>query len=360
MNYHYLDPNNQPGGPVSVEEIHALVRQGKLAADPLVAPVGGTEWTPLSVVTGATVAAAAVPARAPAAAPAPASAERARLPFRATLLGDLLGVVVKVVARVLSPALVGSTLKAARNVGQFAVLAGTVVAAGYSIVAAARSSSLATLLFGVGFVIALAVGQYVASKFLDAGEVLIANTPSRFSSPAFLECAGLLAVLFGLVTLVLGVVAVFRGAPPYFWMQSIILTIAALSLGAIALHPELVGIEAGKGTAGEEAIGLLAFGLKAALKLVPLGFCVCTVVGLLASFAFIFWRDSALAYGFGQTLAQLPMDPIGSPELYGALAIFQACLLPFVAYVLFLLACLPLEIWRAVLSLPGKLDALKR
>jgi hypothetical protein len=31
-----------------------------------------------------------------------------------------------------------------------------------------------------------------------------------------------------------------------------------------------------------------------------------------------------------------------------------------VAYLLFLLACLPLEIWRAILSVPGKLDALRR
>jgi hypothetical protein len=30
------------------------------------------------------------------------------------------------------------------------------------------------------------------------------------------------------------------------------------------------------------------------------------------------------------------------------------------AYFVFLIACLPLELWRSILSLPGKLDALKR
>jgi hypothetical protein len=356
MNYHYLDPNNQPCGPVALEDIQALARTGKIAPDPMIAPVGGTEWVALSIVTGGTVAA---PAGALGARHA-AQGAPARPPLSVTALGDAFGAVVVRMKAVLSEAFVVAVLQGARKAGHGAILAGAVLTAGYSVWAAIRYGSMPILLFGVGFVAALVVGQYVASRFLDAGEALIANTPSRFASTAFVECAGLLGVLLGVIMVVLGTVGMFNGAPVSYLVETLAIALMLIALGAVAFHPSLVGIEAGKGTAGEEAIGLLAFALKAALKLVPLAFGLVAVCGLLASFVFVFEPNPQLELGFKRLLDPLPLTPIGSPQLYGSLAIFQACLIPWLAYVAFLVACLPLEIWRALLSLPAKLESLRR
>ena len=49
MNYHYTDANNDPVGPVSEEELHALHRNGTISTDTMVIPDGAVEWQPYLV-----------------------------------------------------------------------------------------------------------------------------------------------------------------------------------------------------------------------------------------------------------------------------------------------------------------------
>ena len=131
-------------------------------------------------------------------------------------------------------------------------------------------------------------------------------------------------------------------------------------VGAIAMHPELASMEAGKGSAAEEAIGILGFFCKATLKVVPLFFGILAVVGAIVLLVSVFAPNSNLAYALSSAVTFVPLSRTQGPGFLGAGAILMASLLPMVAYLLFLLACLPLEIWRAILSVPGKLDALRR
>jgi hypothetical protein len=342
MNYHYLDSANQPAGPASMDEIRALAAAGKIAADPLVAPEGGQEWKLLSAFAEAKPPAART------------------LPFASTLLGDFVAVVVKHVAGWLNPKLIGVSLRWARDIGHYAVLVGGALALVFALITAIRMNSFTVFLLGLGFVVALAVAQFAAQRFLASADALIANTPSRLSSFAFLECTGLLAVLAAVALLVAGVVTSIQLGSAAPLIPAVLGAAFWGYIGAIALHPELASMEAGKGSAAEEAIGILAFFCKAALKIVPLFFGILAVVGAIVVLVSIFAPNSSLAYALSSAVAFVPLPGMQGPGFLGAGAVLLASLLPMAAYFLFLLACLPLEIWRAILSLPGKLDALKR
>lgn len=342
MNYHYLDSSNQPAGPASLDEIRALVRGGKVARNPMICPVGGSEWKLLSAVSGG------------------ARVRSMSLPFSGTLLADFVARLVNLVGGILSPALVEKSLGFARHFGQYAILLGGALGLIASIVAAIRFNSFALFLGGVGFVIALSVAQFAAARFLNASDSLIETTPSRLSSLAFLECMGVLAVLGAVGSLLGGVVVAIQDGSVGMLIPPLLSMIVLGFFGAIALHPQLASVEAGSGSAGEEAIGILAFVLKAMLKLVPLGFALLAVVGALVLAVGILAPSSQFYYMISTLIPSLDVPGLGGPGLGGMGAVLLAALLPMIGYFSFLVASLPLEFWRAVLSLPGKLDLLRR
>lgn len=354
MSHYYLDAHNQPAGPATLDEIRALARDGRIAADPMVCPVGNKEWELLSAATGASMPAS------PGAPTISTISAKPRVAFSSTMLGGFVADFVKIIARWLSPSLLEAALRVARDVGHWAVLAGTLLALAFTIRMSIRSDSLTMILTGLVFIVALAVAQFAALRFLDSADELIAHTQSRVSSLAFLECSGLLAVLLAVGLIVLGIVSAIQLGQAAALIPGVLGFVLWISIAAIALHPETVSVESGQGSAGEEAIGLVAFFLKAGLKVVPLFFALFAVIGSLVLAVSIFAPNSQFAYRLIDTLSFIPMVERDSAGFTGASAVLAGCLLPIAAYFAYLVASLPLEIWRAVLSLPGKLDALRR
>lgn len=283
-----------------------------------------------------------------------------RLPSN-TLLGDAVGRVLGVVATLLSPARVQGALALAKRAGHYAVLAGGALTLAYAIYAAIQQNSFMVFAVGLGLVAALAVAQFAAMRFLDAADTLIAHTPGRVSSSAFLECAGLLVLLFAAATLLTGIGASIRLGSIAPLIPVLLVTVVCTALGAIALHPALANTHPGTGTAGEEAVGLLSFAAKAGLKIVPIYFGLLAITGALAVLWSFFSTGSAVsgaAQGMMDTLP-IPRLPISGGQI-GTTAIITACLIPIIAYAGFLLYHLSIDLVRAVLSLPGKLDSLRR
>ena len=280
--------------------------------------------------------------------------------MRNTLMGDTVGGILGVVARVLSPTLVENSLSLAKRGGHYAVLAGGVLTLAYSIYAAIQQNSFAIFALGLGLVAALAIAQFVAMRFLDAADTLIGATPSRVSSPAFLECAGLIVLLFAAGTLLSGVAGAIAARSFMVLLPAVLLGIALTCFGAMALHPRMANVSTGSGTAGEEAIGLLAFFFKAWLKLAPLGFALFAVTGALAVLMSFFGEGGAMA-GIAQGIVgSLPIPVRIPPGQVGSALLVVACLVPIGAYFVFLLQYLLVDLARAVLSVPAKLDALKK
>jgi hypothetical protein len=346
MKYYYADAQNKIVGPVSLDELRALVIAGGLKSDPMVVPEGGSDWKPLSAFVG--------PGNS---GPMPDSNQRrfsnqvqggGPLPFSRTVLGDFVTTALKNITGWLNEGFIERSLIFDRNAGHYAVLSGGALGLIYCIFIAIKHNQLAPMLVGVGFVVALAIAQFAAMGFLGAGESLIANTPHRISSRAFLECTGLLFLFAGMGVLVSGLwtgiqIGGMNALLPI--IPAVIFSVFLVYAAAIAFNPQTVNISIGSGTSGQEAVGILGFFLKVALKLLPIGF---LFIGLGANLVIIlsFWqRDlfSQFAPGFGFMA-----------DYSGLAMVLFACLLPFVGYIFFLMGNLGLEIIRSILSLTGK------
>jgi hypothetical protein len=297
---------------------------------------------------------------APATGPKPGTAAPAEAPARAMFLGESVGKLLGVIARFLDAAFVEQSLTLARTAGHYAVTVGGALTLVYAIYVAAKLNSFTAFVAGLGLVIGIAVAQFAAQRLFKACELAVANTPSAVSSMAFLECVGLLAVIGALVTLIVGVVAAIELATIVPLMPAILFSLVLTYFGAVALHPELVNVTLANGTAGEEAIGLLAFFLKNSLKIVPITFCVLAVGGGIALLASFVQSGQNLAEAIGAAYNAMPLLPSLPYGLAAAGVVMLAALLPLIAYFSFVLEYLLLDVCRAILSVPGKLDLLRR
>jgi hypothetical protein len=350
MKYHYLDSDGQKAGPSSLFKIRTLSSNGEIPADPQVCPEGDDDWIALSTIS---------PKGNKPSSKKKGSAKKF-LPFAGTFLADWVGKLLGIIRNFLTPALVENSLILAKYFGQYAVLLGGLLGFVAAIVAAIRLNSFGIFLSGLGFIVALAVAQFAAVKFLNASDNLIDSTPSRLSSLAFLDCIGLLTILAAFIVLIGGIVGAIKGAGVSILIIALVSSALLAIFSAVSLHPELASVESGSASAGEEAIGILAFFLKGLLKLVPLVFALFAVVGALILLVGMFAPRSNFVFMLGQMLPTVPIPGLGGPGLSGLAVVLTATLVPIISYFMFLIASLPLELWRAVLSLPGKLDGLKR
>ncbi|MFC1497620.1 hypothetical protein ACFLS1_03980 [Verrucomicrobiota bacterium] len=242
---------------------------------------------------------------------------------------------------VLPPEIFGKAANWCRRYGQMGLLASAALSFLFWTVAAMKLDFISLpygLLYGIACAAFFIILQYTASKFLNAGESLIKSSPSRLASASFLDCTALLMEIAGIVLFIMLV----RG--------SFFVALGACAICEciffVALHPSLANIKISKkAAAGEEAIGILSFFVKSIVRIVPLAFGIGSIFGLIAL---------AIA------TAKLPFK--AEAYLGGILAlkliIFCACL-PFASYIIFALYHLTIDVLRAILVLPGKLDDLK-
>ena len=287
------------------------------------------------------------PAPAPAAAPKPAvtlASLTASIEAISEKVSGFVGKLVSLTTRMLTPELVRGVNGWARVIGNYAVLLGIVLMFISSIVLAIRAKDFSLFAIGLGLALALVITHYAAGRFMSSSDKILTGTPGRISTMAFLECLGLLS-LIGAIALFAGGIYLsieLRSFDPL--IGAIIGTPLLVLTAAIALNPILVGVEHGEATAGEEAIGLLSFCLKVWLKLVPPLFCLLAIAGCI------------------QVVKSLFVDvPTAiASSMAGSTLLLIACLAPILVYLNFIFFSLMLDLARAVLVIPGKIDNLKK
>lgn len=205
---------------------------------------------------------------------------------------------------------------------------------------------------GLIFVLVLLLAQYVAIKFLDAGQTLIAKSPSRLSSNAILECVALLALLGAIATLGGGIFMAIGSKQIVVLLGGLGASLVLLYLAGVALNSGAVNVNvAGDAGAGEEAIGLYAFILKILLRLVPFAYGVAMV-----GFAFLI-AYTAVTLPFKEEFADIRAF---SQLTAMSTQVLMAAIMPFVIYVAVLFLYLSIDVVRAILVIPGKLDRQNR
>ncbi|HLP09532.1 MAG TPA: DUF4339 domain-containing protein [Opitutaceae bacterium] len=306
----------------------------------------------------------------PAATPAPAAAPEPAKPVGpqvgiveqvSTLLARLIDVLLQGMRAILTERLLRTILKVFAQGGYILVLVGAALGLVQALVGGIRSGSFAGFVtaLGSGIVVAgaVAVLQYVAFRFFTANESLVKNNPSRVGSAAFLDCLALVLLVGAFAALVGGVFGSIAAVSVVPVIPGL-LTAAVLLFGAgIALNPKLCNVEIQEASAGEEAIGLASFFGKASLVVQPVLFGLFALGGTLAICASFFSASAAEA--IAGTLRSVPVAGALAGAGSAALLVI-ACLLPALYYLGFLVLYLHLDLLRAILGIPRKLDRLAR
>jgi hypothetical protein len=247
--------------------------------------------------------------------------------------------------------LLGFCIKWASKLGHFGLIVAAVLGFLFAIIFAIRVNSFYAFLFGIAWIVIVFVVQYTAHKFSHAGDTLIDNNPSSLSSKAFLDCFGFLALIGGVVALILHIIQAIQAESFYPFLVGLVVFVFLEFLALISFNPGTANVDIAEDTsAGQEALGIITFFLKALLRLVPIFFGVGVVaftVMLLIDFFGVFGNELrvALAWERGN---------------YTATMILYFGLLPFLSYIFFVLYYLAVDVIRAILAIPAKLDNLKK
>lgn len=354
--WYYLE-NRQQRGPVSFEELQALVQAGTVRPDDMVWSPEMEEWAPASTVPDLVPKDLAAPPPPPPSGGAGASfAERSKSIFEgaAKRADDFphLKALDSLLDRFrgsLSEERLSSTDRFSRILGHWFYLISALLLVIVWIVLAFQLDEAGYAAVGIVVVpLAAVVAHYLAVRFLGAGEVLIGKAPSRLTSEAFLRGFGLLAFLGAVVLFLAAWYVLFDGQSWVGFALALAWSLVLCYAGGAALTPSSLGIETGGDAgAGEEAVGILMFLLKLPLRLIP----VLYGVGALAGFVAALWLlvqsfDASSGFFVG----------VASHFTRGILGV---ALIPFAVYLLFLLYYLLLAVLRAILAIPAKLDALR-
>ncbi len=371
--WYYLR-NGEQHGPVGIEDLQALMQSDSLAESDLVWKEGMDGWEPAGQVEELAPQ-RGIPEPPPVAAPpgpqaqaAPPRASGPGLLGRIETLGDQEGLVqqmphLRLIQKLLdklqgcfSAKLLDGVDRWAKGIGSVALLlAAAFLMLSYLVTAIAHGEMIELMGGGraqyvlialVAIPLGILLMHFMASKFLDAGRSLLSESPSAFSSTAFLHCYALGNLLLGGVAILGGLLSLISGS----FVQAIGLLAAAPVLFyvcGVALNPALINVRVGhRASAGEEAIGILAFLYKLPLRLVPFVF----GVGMVAAFLGSLYVAIRLMADSSWLMLLQPLTMV----------LVVLALFPIIAYLLFLLLYLVVDVLRAILAIPAKLDALRK
>jgi hypothetical protein len=347
----YYARDNRQMGPVSSVELKRLATFDELRPDDLVWKEGMTEWAAARNVRGlfeedggAAVAAIGVPAAmAGEAAAKPQDAAVAR-PRR-----HLFDAVMERFRPHFNTHFIEATAGIFRACGSYGLPLAAILAVVFAAIATAKTPAFEHVLWGVVDMLALLALQYVARRSFAAIDEINRTTGGRISSSLLPDAAVVLSMVAGMAFLLASVANAIDTKEYLLIGGGVAGFFVCAYLSAIALHPSLLNISIAPETlAGEELIGALMFVLKALLRLAPVAFGAGVVCGI-------------AAMGYACFLAVVGEASLpGSLETAGLArhVLIASAALPLAAYLVFLLSNLVLNLWRSVLSLPGKLDVL--
>jgi hypothetical protein len=394
-------------GPVSAMELKQLADHGELAAEELVWREGMEQWVPARRVKGLfdhdvpstkedvsgsapSLKNDAVSARAdtvkiaepptPAAPPAsdlaqprparptfessPSAFERAREGSSQHLFDALL----ETARNVFDAEFVRATAALFAAVGHYALYAAMLLLVGIQVALGVMNRSLWAILFGLGAAAVLAVLQYAARRIAGVLDRLDGATVSRMPSPVFLDCCALLSFVASLLALV-GWTVFAVATQDFGWIFWAVIAFILLEYTAVvALNPESLRLTlTAEATAGEEAIGILSFLVKLGVRSVPVVFGVGVVWGgCLLLYAVMLLAMPSIGEGaklnigsgwLGQeVLKELALSPAQLAAANAAVLLLLAAACPVLAYLGFLACHMGIELLRALLAIPEKLD----
>lgn len=231
--------------------------------------------------------------------------------------------------------------------GHWGLLAVAVLGLVLELIAATAGRGGSAVLWGVGWLIVLPLLQYTALQFLGATRSMVTSNGTTLGSQAFLRCYALVALVGAIVTLIYAIARSIDVASLQVFLFGLAFTALWLATAWLALNPSLLGIRINtQSSAGEEAIGVLSFFVKSAVRIVPIFYGVTMVVAAIQALVVLLGM-------IGDTQAET-LIAVSRAE-FAAPMVMLAAMSPFLAYIGFVFYFLVIDLMRCVLSIPGNL-----
>ena len=150
---------------------------------------------------------------------------------------------VDLIRKLLKPQLLEFCIHWLTKLANFAIFLAAVLAVLFGIIGAIRLESFTFFIYSLAFAVGILIVQYIAKKFLYAGDTLVDNNPSSLSSSAFLDSVGLLAAIAGVGGFLYYVYEAIR-VPA---LMPLLVGLAAFILfefvALVALNPKIVAVD---------------------------------------------------------------------------------------------------------------------
>lgn len=185
--------------------------------------------------------------------------------------------------------------------------------------------------------------QYIAAKSIPCLLSQVKNTPVKISTVAILDITCLLNAVCGVLFCIGGLILAVKLSDFSFFVIGTGATVLCLYWMTMALNPASLNVQiAQSSSAGEEFIALLTFFAKGCLRLLPITFC-----GSVLTAAFLLCKLMFTEFYYTEDLYDALRD----------IAVYTlGALLPVVGYISFLCYYFTIDIARAILSIPERLE----
>lgn len=337
-------------GPVSSLELKRLADAGQLGAGDLVWKEGMAQWAPARAVKGLFGNAGPVAAAAPVV--VSDGVEQRRSPLRVPWNHDWhpFDIVVNAARKHCPVELadnIAATAGAAGIYGLYST-AGLVLFSG--MILAVRTNMLGIMAFAIGATTGVLVGQYVGNRLLGALRRAIAGNKIVLGSLAIPDSVFVIASVATVALVGICLASAIQTRE----LSSLVAAVAVLVVGTfsaiVAVTPRGLGVVVDSHCrAGQEAVGVVAFLVKLALRCTPLVFA--------AGVLYVTYQLVTLTYAI-ITADAARLDSVFSRTTIEVVQLFVVLTIPLCAYVLMLVYYLSLDVIMAVVSLPGRIDAL--
>lgn len=221
--------------------------------------------------------------------------------------------------------------------------------------------------------------QYMYAKFLESIENLLLASPTKIKTNTWLDWISLISFFSSVFVLLGSIIFVISGGNTAVFgvmMDRSVLIVSAISVSFylfiiswISLNPNILNVRISRTTSiGEEALGLLSYTIKMILKLlpIPLGLSILYGTTSLIYFGFVSTSNDLLEYykvltasGTNDFLILVMMFLEIIKMEREILAFIYAAFTPVIGYLTFMFYYLAIDVLRAFLGIPDKIDALK-
>lgn len=208
----------------------------------------------------------------------------------------------------------------------------------------------------VGALVALALCVYAAAKMLDALSKVINSSECKISSLNIFSVFTAIGLLLTVASFLGGIYLAFEAKAVSLFFYGLAGAAFFALITIYSANPETFGItEDETASAGEDFVAIYTFGLKVMLRLVPVALLIVPIVGICQIVPMIF-----RTYVHQGENANRLMTGFMIAEMNFAMVFVFVGLIPLAAYLVYIFYYVVLDLIRAVLQLPNKLDALKK